>query len=251
MSAVAAVNPNTIVVLETGGPVSMPWRDQVKGILEAWYPGIGGAQAIANILFGDVDPSGKLPVTFAKSDSQLAFPEVPGIDLKPVDVQVPTVMRGQRIMHNEKRLPPFDVDYNVQGARVGYKWFESKNIQPLFPFGFGLSYTSYEYSGLKVDESGHEVSFDVKNTGNRAGTEIAEVYAALPAAAGEIVQAARSLRSSGARSGRVEDGNAEDRSEVCLGLRRAEGRVAVAAGRLQGARRAVIGGDAADRWLFN
>jgi beta-glucosidase len=163
----------------------MPWADQVEGILAAWYPGIGGGQAIAHLLFGEVNPSAKLPVTFAKSDSQLAFPEVPGIDLKPVDVQVPTVMRGQRIMHNEKRLPPFNVDYNVQGARVGYKWFESKNIQPLFPFGFGLSYTSYEYSGLKVDESGHEVSFDVKNTGNRAGTEIAEVYAALPAAAGE------------------------------------------------------------------
>ena len=185
VSAVAAANPHTIVVLETGGPVTMPWADQVEGILAAWYPGIGGGQAIANLLFGEVNPSAKLPVTFAKSDSQLAFPEVPGIDLKPVDVQVPTVMRGQRIMHNEKRLPPFNVDYNVQGARVGYKWFESKNIQPLFPFGFGLSYTSYEYSGLKVDESGHEVSFDVKNTGNRAGTEIAEVYAALPAAAGE------------------------------------------------------------------
>ena len=185
VSAVAAANPHTIVVLETGGPVTMPWADQVEGILAAWYPGIGGGQAIANLLFGEVNPSAKLPVTFAKSDSQLAFPEVPGIDLKPVDVQVPTVMRGQRIMHNEKRLPPFDVDYNIQGARVGYKWFESKNIQPLFPFGFGLSYTSYEYSGLKVDESGHEVSFDVKNTGNRAGTEIAEVYAALPAAAGE------------------------------------------------------------------
>jgi beta-glucosidase len=185
VSAVAAANPHTIVVLETGGPVTMPWADQVEGILAAWYPGIGGGQAIANLLFGEVNPSAKLPVTFAKSDSQLAFPEVPGIDLKPVDVQVPTVMRGQRIMHNEKRLPPFDVDYNIQGARVGYKWFESKNIQPLFPFGFGLSYTSYEYSGLKVDESGHEVSFDVKNTGNRAGTEIAEVYAALPAAASE------------------------------------------------------------------
>ena len=185
VSAVAAANPHTIVVLETGGSVTMPWDGQVEGILEAWFPGIGGGEAIANLLFGDVNPSAKLPVTFAKSDDQLAFPQVPGIDLKPVEVQVPTVMRGQRIMHNERRLPPFDVDYNVQGARVGYKWFESKNLQPLFPFGFGLSYTSYEYSGLKVDSQGHEVSFEVKNTGSRAGTEIAEVYAALPAAAGE------------------------------------------------------------------
>jgi beta-glucosidase len=185
VSAVAAANPHTIVVLETGGPVTMPWADQVEGILAAWFPGIGGGEAIANLLFGTVNPSAKLPVTFAKSDSQLAFPEVPGIDLKEQQIQVPTVMRGQRIMHNEMRLPPFDVDYNVQGARVGYKWFASKNLQPLFSFGFGLSYTTYEYSGLNVDSQGHEVSFNVKNTGSRAGTEIAEVYAALPASASE------------------------------------------------------------------
>ncbi|MBV8675168.1 MAG: fibronectin type III-like domain-contianing protein, partial [Acidobacteriaceae bacterium] len=132
----------------------------------------------ANLLFGDVNPSAKLPVTFAKSDDQLAFPQVPGIDLKPVPPPAGSKQRGMR-------LPPFDVDYNIQGARVGYKWFESKNLKPLFPFGYGLSYTSYEYSGLKVDPQGHEVSFEVKNTGSRAGTEIAEVYAALPASAGE------------------------------------------------------------------
>jgi beta-glucosidase len=185
VSAVAAANPHTIVVLETGGPVTMPWVDQVEGILAAWYPGIGGGEAIANLLFGDVNPSAKLPVTFAKSDADLPHPEVTGIDLKEQPVQVPTVLRGQRTMHTEMRLPKFDVDYNVEGARVGYKWYESKNIQPLFPFGFGLSYTTYEYSGLKVDRQGSEVSFELKNTGSRAGTEIAEVYAALPAAAGE------------------------------------------------------------------
>ena len=178
VSAVAAANPHTIVVLETGGPVTMPCADQVEGILAAWYPGIGGGQAIADLLFGEVNPSAKLPVTFPKSDSQLAFPEVPGIDLKPVPPPPGSKHRGML-------LPPFDVDYNVQGARVGYKWFESKNLQPLFWFGFGLSYTSYEYSGLNVDSRGREVSFDVKNTGSRAGTEIAEVYAALPASAGE------------------------------------------------------------------
>jgi beta-glucosidase len=185
VTAVAAANSHTIVVLETGGPVTMPWADQVEGIVESWYPGIGGGEAIANLLFGDVNPSAKLPVTFAKSDDQLAFPQVPGIDLKPVPVQEPTVLRGQRTMQKLMRLPPFDVDYNIQGARVGYKWFESKNLQPLFPFGFGLSFTSYEYSGLNVDPQGHEVSFNVKNTGSRPGTEIAEVYAALPASAGE------------------------------------------------------------------
>ena len=115
----------------------MPWADQVAGILAAWFPGIGGGQAIANLLFGEVNPSAKLPVTFAKSDSQLAFPEVPGIDLKPVEVQVPTVMRGQRIMHNEKRLPPFDVDYNVQGARVGYSGSSRRIFSRCFPSDSG------------------------------------------------------------------------------------------------------------------
>ena len=79
VSAVAAANPNTIVVLETGGPVTMPWHDNVKGILAAWYPGIGGAQAMANLIFGDVNPSGKLPLTFAKSDADLPHPQVTGL----------------------------------------------------------------------------------------------------------------------------------------------------------------------------
>jgi len=185
VSAVAAANPHTIVVLETGGPVTMPWSDQVAGILAAWYPGIGGGQAIANLLFGDVNPSAKLPVSFAKRDADLPHPEVPGIDIKPQPTEHARMVGGKRIMHTEMRLPPFDVDYNAEGARVGYKWFESKNIQPLFPFGYGLSYTTYEYSGLKVDDKGHEVSFNVKNTGSHAGTEIAQVYATLPAVAGE------------------------------------------------------------------
>jgi len=185
VSAVAAANPHTIVVLETGGPVTMPWADQVGAILAAWYPGIGGGQAIANLLFGDVNPSAKLPVSFAKRDADLPHPEVPGIDIKPQPTEHARMVGGKRIMHTEMRLPPFDVDYNVEGARVGYKWFESKNIQPLFPFGYGLSYTTYEYSGLNVDVQGHEVTFNVKNMGSRPGVEIAQVYAALPAVAGE------------------------------------------------------------------
>ena len=189
VSAVAAANPHTIVVLETGGPVTMPWADQVAGILAAWYPGIGGGQAIANLLFGDVNPSAKLPVSFAKRDAELPHPEVPGIDIKPQPTEHARMVGGKRIMHTEMRLPPFDVDYNVEGARVGYKWFESKHIQPLFPFGYGLSYTIYEYSGLNVDIQGHEVTFNVKNMGSRPGVEIAQVYAALPAAAGENTKA--------------------------------------------------------------
>jgi beta-glucosidase len=184
VSAVAAANPHTIVVLETGGPVTMPWADEVKGILESWYPGIGGGQAIANLLFGDVNPSAKLPVTFAKRDADLPHPEIAGIDLKNRPIQSPTVMAGKRIMHTEMRLPPFDVNY-TEGAKVGYKWYESQHIRPLFAFGYGLSYTSYKYSALKVDSEGHEVTFNVKNVGGRPGTEIAEVYAALPEAAGE------------------------------------------------------------------
>jgi len=167
VAAVAAANPRTIVVIESGGPVSMPWVDSVQGVLEAWYPGIGGAQALTAILFGDVNPSARLPVTFARSDADLPHPEVPGIDLKPVF-----------------RPPPFDVHY-TEGLKVGYKWFEAEHKQPLFPFGYGLSYTTFTYSGFEADGAARTVSFTVKNTGKRAGTEIAEVYVMLPPAAGE------------------------------------------------------------------
>jgi beta-glucosidase len=187
VSAVAAANPHTIVVLETGGPVSMPWADRVQGIFEAWYPGIGGAQALANLIFGDVNPTAKLPATFAKSDDQLPHPVVAGMDLKPVPHEVDTNLGGHRIRHNEMRLPPFDVNY-TEGAKVGYKWYESQHIQPLFWFGFGLSYTTYEYSGLKVAPDGSDVTLTVKNTGSRAGAEIAQVYATLPADSGEKYQ---------------------------------------------------------------
>jgi beta-glucosidase len=173
VDAVAAANPHTIVVLENGGPVAMPWADRVQGIIEAWFPGIGGAQSLANILFGDVNPSGRLAISFAKSDDQLPHPDVPGIDL----MSAPGAGRRR-----PEELPPFD--YNAtEGVRVGYKWFESQNETPLFPFGFGLSYTRYEYSGLNASQ--HEVSFTVRNSGSRAGTEVAQVYAVLPASTGE------------------------------------------------------------------
>jgi beta-glucosidase len=176
VEAVAAANPNTIVVLETGGPVTMPWIDHVKGAIELWYPGIGGAQALANILFGEVNPSAKLPATFAKDDAQLPHPVVPG--LEGVTAGAP---------NREHKVKPFDLDY-TEGAKVGYKWFEATNKQPLFPFGFGLSYTTYAYSGLTVDDASHTVHFTVRNTGRREGTEIAQVYVALPSAAKEDYQ---------------------------------------------------------------
>jgi beta-glucosidase len=169
VSAVAAANPRTIVVLETGGPVAMPWIGRVSAALEIWYPGIRGAQAAANILFGDVNPSAKLPVTFPRSDSDLPHPEIPGIALLPK--QPPYA-----------HLPDFDIDY-TEGLKVGYKWFDAEGIEPLFPFGFGLSYTTFAYSGLKA--SFDSVTFTVENTGQRAGEEIVEVYAGLPAPAGE------------------------------------------------------------------
>jgi beta-glucosidase len=173
VEAVAKANPNTIVVIENGGPVSMPWVEHVKGVVEMWYPGIGGAQALANILFGDVNPSGKLPVTFAKDESQLPHPVVPGLEGVPPGP------------NQEHKVGPFDVNYNPEGARVGYKWFESTNKQPLFPFGFGLSYTTYAYSGLTVDDAKRTVHFTVRNTGKQEGTEIAQVYVALPTSAKE------------------------------------------------------------------
>ena len=167
VGAVASANPHTIVVLETGGPAAMPWIGRVGAAIEIWYPGIRGAEAMANILFGDVNPSGKLPVSFAKSDSDLPHPKIAGSDLKPVE---------------KDKLPPFDIDY-TEGLKVGYKWFDSADKEPLFAFGHGLSYTTFAYSGLKAGIDG--VSFTVRNTGTRPGAEIAQVYAALPPAAKE------------------------------------------------------------------
>jgi beta-glucosidase len=188
VSAVAKANPHTIVVLETGGPVSMPWVDSVNGVLAAWFPGIRGAEAIASILFGDVNPSAKLPATFAKSEADLPHPEIAGISL----LAKAAAARGAAGAPGGGRggaLPPFDIPY-PEGLKVGYKWFDAENKQPLFPFGFGLSYTTYAYSGLKTTVSGKNVTvnFSVRNTGKRAGAEIAQVYVSLPASAGEPPQ---------------------------------------------------------------
>jgi beta-glucosidase len=174
--AVAAANPHTIVVIESGTTITMPWLADVKGVLATWYPGIGGAQAISNILFGDVNPSGKLPITFARTEADLPHPQIPGTE----------VLEKARAEHQPdwKPLPPFDVNY-TEGAKAGYKWFDAENKQPLFPFGFGLSYTTFHFSDLKVDDKQRQVTFTVKNTGQRAGAEIAQVYAQLPAAASE------------------------------------------------------------------
>jgi beta-glucosidase len=178
VSAVAAANPHTIVVIESGGAITMPWIGQVSAVLEAWYPGTRGGEAIASILFGRVNPTAKLPVTFAKSEADLPHP-VEARQPEGHEGDMQPMFPGAKWIVNTRR---FDMEYD-EGLLVGYKWYDAKQKQPLFPFGFGLSYTTYAYSGLKL--SAAQVTFDVKNTGTRAGAEIAEVYATLPQAAGE------------------------------------------------------------------
>jgi beta-glucosidase len=174
---VAAANPRTIVVLETGTAVTMPWIDKVSAVLEAWYAGSKGADAVANVLFGDVNPSAKLPLTFPRSEADLPHPQL----MKPPHVAAD----AGSVVKPEDAKPTFSVHYD-EGLKVGYKWYDAENKPVLFPFGYGLSYTTYQYSDLKV-EPGKEptVRFVVKNTGSRAGAEIAEVYVSLPASAGE------------------------------------------------------------------
>jgi beta-glucosidase len=167
---VAAANPRTIVVLESGTAVTMPWVDRVAGVVEAWYAGSSGHKALANVLVGEVDPSGKLPITFPRSESDLPRATIPA---------PPPEDQGQAMGNSATHTSTYSVDY-TEGAEVGYKWFEAQHKQPLFPFGFGLSYTFYKYSNLTVDSAAKTVRFTVTNTGKRAGAEIAEVYARLP-----------------------------------------------------------------------
>ncbi len=162
--AVAAANPHTIVVLNTGSAVTMPWIDSVAAVLEAWYPGQEDGNAIARVLFGDVDPAGKLPVTFPKSLADV-----------PAASRARWPGEGGRVRYGE-------------GLDVGYRWYQARHIEPLFPFGFGLSYTTFRLSGLRVAQAGGgsvRVGVDVTNTGARAGADVVQVYVADPAASGE------------------------------------------------------------------
>jgi beta-glucosidase len=181
IAKVAAANAHTVVVLETGSPVTMPWADRVSAILEAWYAGSRGADAVANILFGDVNPSAKLPITFPRSEEDLPHRTV----VQPPPQSVLNNKAPDAWKQRAAGLPPFQVTYD-EGVKVGYKWYDAENKPVLFPFGYGLSYTTYSYSNLKVmAQKNPRVTFTVTNTGNRAGAEIAEVYASLPAAAAE------------------------------------------------------------------
>ena len=159
VAAVAKVNPRTIVVVESGGAVFMPWLGQVPAVLEAFYPGIRGGSAIARILTGKVNPSGHLPISFPESLSQLAHRDIPGLGLP-----------------NET---PVHITYD-EGAAIGYKWYDVKGYRPLFAFGHGLSYTRFALSGLAARHDGKaiRVSFAIRNTGKRAGKGVGQVYVA-------------------------------------------------------------------------
>ncbi len=162
ISQVAAANPNTIVVINSGGPVVMPWLSSVAGVFENWYGGQETGAAMAALIFGTVNPSGKLPLTFPSSLSQVpaqTTAQWPGTSTGPV--------------------------YS-EGVKIGYRWYQSQNITPMFPFGYGLSYTTFSFSNLSVgafNANGRAtVTATVTNTGSKAGTDVAQLYVSDPAA---------------------------------------------------------------------
>ena len=165
ISAVAAANPRTIVVLNTGSAVAMPWLSSVAGVLEAWYPGQEDGTAIASILFGNSDPSGHLPVTFPASLAQV-----------PASTTAQWPGTGGTVHYSE-------------GVDVGYRWYQANHLTPLFPFGYGLSYTGFSFSNLKIGPltagGAATVSATVTNTGSRAGADVAQLYVHDPAASGQ------------------------------------------------------------------
>ncbi len=156
IEAVASANPNTVVVLETGNPVAMPWREGVRAIVEAWFPGQAGGRAIAEVLTGAVNPSGRLPITFPVDLSQTPRPELEGL--------------------GTEWGTPVTVHYQ-EGAEVGYRWFAQRETRPLYPFGHGLGYTTFDYQDLRVT-GGDTVtaSFSVTNTGERPGADVPQLY---------------------------------------------------------------------------
>ena len=161
---IAAVNPNTVVVLNVSQPIAMPWLDRVKAVLQMWWPGDEGGWATANILLGKANPAGRLPFTWGKrlEDYAATDPAHPERSAKGVN--------GATTFS--------------EGVNVGYRWFDKQKTAPLFPFGFGLSYTKFEYSGLKIvpaSDGGLDVSFEIQNAGGVAGDEVPQVYLGAPA----------------------------------------------------------------------
>jgi beta-glucosidase len=166
IGAIAAANGRTIVVLETGGPVAMPWIDQVPAVMQAWYPGNRGGQAIARIISGAVNPSGRLPVTFPVTAAQLSNPVLPGQNL--IDA---AGGKDVRTLPKDQQVLPITFP---EGSDVGYRWYAKKGLKPLFPFGHGLSYTTFQASAPKL--SGMTATFNVRNTGKRAGADVTQLY---------------------------------------------------------------------------
>ena len=171
ISAVAAVNPHTIVVLNTGGAVLMPWINQVAGVLEAWYPGQVDGNAIAAVLSGAVNPSGRLPITFPAS-------------------------AGATSIRSASSFPGVNSVVNFgSGLEVGYRWYQAHHVNPLFAFGFGLGYTNFKLTNPSVarNATGYLVSVDVRNVGPRSGTDVIQTYVGYPSAAGEPPQQLRAF----------------------------------------------------------
>jgi beta-glucosidase len=160
IDAIATANPNTIVVLQTGNPTSMPWRDKVKAIVQAWYPGQAGGKAIAEVLTGVVNPSGRLPITIPESLDQTPRPQLPGL--------------------GTPWGTPTAISYD-EGAEIGYRWFAKTGAKPMFAFGHGLGYTTFVYDDLDV-EGGDTITatFTVTNTGDRAGADVPQLYLTEP-----------------------------------------------------------------------
>ncbi|MGP4025225.1 beta-glucosidase family protein [Actinomadura sp. 3N407] len=169
ISEVAGANPNTIVVLNTGGPVLTPWAGQVKGIVEAWYPGQEAGNALARVLYGDVDPGGRLPVTFPVNEND-----------------APT-------SGNPAQYPGVDKTVTFsEGVMVGYRHYDAKGIAPRFPFGHGLSYTTFRYSGLTA--STESVQVTVTNTGQRTGVAVPQLYIGMPSPGVDVPQPPKQLK---------------------------------------------------------
>jgi beta-glucosidase len=182
ISAVAAANRNTVVVLQTGGPVLMPWLSSVKGVLEVWYAGEQMGPAIASLLWGDVNPSGRLTHSFPRSEADIPTAGSPR--------QYPGVFADGSTTRPPGSTEIRQVDY-LEGLKVGYRWYDSERIKPLFPFGYGLSYTKFDYGRLHVSpqlvKAGRSIraSLRVTNTGARTGSEVVQMYLSLPRRTGE------------------------------------------------------------------
>lgn len=164
IAAVAEANPQTIVVLQSGNPVLMPWLEKTAAVISAWYPGGRGGEAIASVLFGHTNPSGHLPITFPRSESDLPRPKVDGFG----KVE-PEVIGPGAVVPIELK-----VNYDIEGSDLGYRWNARIGKKALFPFGFGLSYTTFATTDLKTD--GKSARFTITNTGTRAGADVAQLY---------------------------------------------------------------------------